>query len=258
MQEMKRPSASPWRNSHSLGLLLTLSTILLLEGYSPLKWVETWLTVLLLTTLVGLLIGHGIRGHWLGLLIDAENRMSLARLQILLWTLLILSSFLTAVAMNVAADIREPLNIAIPTDLWLLMGISVVSMVGAPLIQRRKHARTAGDPATSDPSGVQAHLPGESVSAIYSGQQDKTPQFHAPGIADIFQEEDTNATQTVSIGQLQMFFFTLILLFGYGAALAGLFATDEPILAFPEIDGGMLALLGISHASFLVNKAMRS
>jgi hypothetical protein len=54
-----------------------------------------------------------------------------------------------------------------------------------------------------------------------------------------------------------MFFFTLILLFAYSTALAALFKTGGgKITALPAMDTGMLALLAISHAGYLVNKAL--
>jgi hypothetical protein len=256
--EVNVAPSSAWRVAHSISLAAILGAILVLEWLFPFTRVLTWLNVMLLTAVLGFVIGHGLSGQWLGLLIDSGNKMSLSRLQVLLWTLLILSGFLTAVAVNIAEGASEPLRITIPAELWLLMGISATSMVGAPLIQSVKRAHTTRDAAKAGGIEPLTNLSQESVSIRFRGQKMIHPQIDAASIADIFQDADANHEKTVSIGHVQMFFFTLILLFGYGAALAQLFSTGEPIFAFPELDGGMLALLGISHASFLVNKAIRS
>lgn len=238
MREGKSAASSSWSIIHSLIFVGLLAGILLIAWLLPSTRVVAWLSVMALTAFLGVVIGHGISGYWLGVLTDASHKISLSRLQMMFWTLLVLSAFLTAVATNIALQVSEPLQITIPVELWVLMGISATSMVGVPLIQSAKSRKK---PEEANPRVNPAF--GNAASVV-------------PSIADIFREGDANNGKSVSLSHVQMFFFTIILLFGYGATIAGLFSSGEPITAFPEIDGGMLALLSISHASFLVNKAI--
>lgn len=54
-----------------------------------------------------------------------------------------------------------------------------------------------------------------------------------------------------------MFFFTLLVVFAYGRAIAiGFDSAGERIDSLPVLSAGMLALLAISHAGYLANKAV--
>lgn len=96
-----------------------------------------------------LVLGHGMTGRWSGILIDERNKMSLSRLQLVIWTILILSAFITAVEWNVLKSYANPLNIAIPSDIWFLLGISATSFIGQPLILNGKTSRP-DDPAQTN------------------------------------------------------------------------------------------------------------
>ncbi len=54
-----------------------------------------------------------------------------------------------------------------------------------------------------------------------------------------------------------MFYFTLILVFAYGVQLGSLFLDSSGVVEnLPVLSTGMLALLAISHAEYLTNKAV--
>jgi hypothetical protein len=101
-----------------------------------------WLVVMLLLVLSMIIAGHGIRRLWRGLLIDERQQLSLSRLQLVLWTILILSGFLTAMLANLNNAAEDPLAVAIPPELWAALGISITSLVGSPLIRKPKKDRT--------------------------------------------------------------------------------------------------------------------
>jgi hypothetical protein len=181
----------------------------------------------------------------------------LSRLQLVLWTILILSGFLAAVITNIDGGQPEPLSIAIPAELWLLMGISTASLVGAPLIVGIKKSRPANE---DEKVRVLEQLERQSVdpaTVAIRGQMVVNQNAETARIADLFQGSETGNAGQLDLGKLQMFFFTLVLLFAYGTALAALFKTSGgKIMALPAMDTGMLALLAISHAGYLVNKAL--
>lgn len=77
--------------------------------------------------------------------------------------------------------------------------------------------------------------------------------------ADMFRGEDVTDGAHLDLAKVQMFYFTIILVLAYTFALGDMFieqmATPSLIAAFPALNTGAIALLGISHAGYLVNKA---
>src|SRR5262245_47414727 len=74
----------------------------------------------------------------LGILIDNRERFSLNRLQLVMWSLLILSTFLAVLAHNLSSDPGKAL--AIPNELLGLLGISVGSAIIAGAVKDNKDA----------------------------------------------------------------------------------------------------------------------
>jgi len=136
-----------------LFLILILTTGL--AGIFPIQW--RWLATIL--WFVGFLafIGKAVTqektngkksgGRWVGILIDNRFKMSLSRLQIILWTTLAFSAF-TVIALDRMIPLLraapsskatyDPLNIRFPEELLLAMGISAVSLAGASWIKSKK------------------------------------------------------------------------------------------------------------------------
>ncbi len=250
--------ASPWTRKHSASLLLIVAGLVVIESFIPASdrlWM--WLGIMVLLAVFGVIAGQGVTGQWLGLLIDTRNKVSLARFQMTLWTILILSAYLTAVMVNIDLRQPEPLSIAIPPDLWLLMGISTTSLIGSPLILRAKKGREAKE---SDKQRVMKTLTRQVVDTdkvTIVGQLVINQAPETAHLADMFQGSETGNVGLLDLGKMQMFFFTLILVLAYASALSTLFQQGRgAIQALPVVDGGMLALLGISHAGYLVNKAL--
>src|SRR5689334_1875434 len=251
-------TTSSWTKWHTLSLALILISLVTMEGFVPVSarlWM--WLGIMLLLALFGIIAGNGVTGQWLGLLIDTRNKVSLARFQMVLWTILILSAYLTGVMVNVDLKRPEPLSIGIPPDLWLLMGISTTSLIGSPLILSAKKARESKEP---DKQRALAALERQAVDTGKIAIVGQLVINQTPDVArwaDMFQGSETGNVGQLDLGKVQMFFFTLIIVLAYASAISALFQQNtEPVLSLPVIDGGMLALLSISHAGYLVNKAL--
>lgn len=254
-QEGRGSTWTIWHSASLLGILAAVFVVELLLPAPPRLW--TWLSILALLGLFAVVAGHGVTGLWLGLLIDTRNKASLSRLQMVLWTILILSGFLAAVIANIDNGQPEPLSITIPAELWLLMGISTVSLVGSPLIVSIKQSRPANEDEKVRALEQLAHQSVDPATVAIRGQMVVNQNAETARIADLFQGSETGNAGQLDLGKLQMFFFTLVLLFAYGTALAALFKTSGGrITALPAMDTGMLALLAISHAGYLVNKAL--
>ena len=71
-----------WRGWHTVSLLAILVVFIAIEVLAaPSQRFSAWLIIMALLISFALIAGHGITGHWLGLLIDSRNKISLSRLQ---------------------------------------------------------------------------------------------------------------------------------------------------------------------------------
>lgn len=249
---------SPWKGFHTAALLAIVLAFVLIEGFaSPAQRFWAWIAIMALLALFAIIAGQGTTGLWLGLLIDTRNKVSLARFQMLLWTILILSGFLTAVMVNIDLGQPQPLAIAIPPELWLLMGISTTSLIGSPLIISAKKSRPAKEEekARALRALIRQAVDISKVAILGQLVVNQTPE--TARWSDMFRGTETGNVGQLDLGKVQMLFFTLILVLAYASALAALFQRGGgAITALPRVDAGMLALLGISHAGYLVNKAL--
>lgn len=249
---------SKWTNAHSVALLLILIAIVLVGLLVPPDlrlW--AWLATLILLDLFAIIAGQGITGIWFGVLIDERNKMSLSRLQMVLWTIVVLSGILTTALANIGSGQSDPLSIAIPAELWLVMGISTTTLVSSPLILSTKVDRPVDDIDAARSFDKMVIAQGTNPNTLDTkGEVIVNTDPHAARWSDMFRGElVTNASQ-LDLGKIQLFYFTLILVFAYAAALAAMFASaNAGIKAFPALDASMIALLGISHAGYLTAKA---
>src|SRR5262245_13345404 len=92
----------------------------------------SWIVFALIVLAIEIAVGVYARGHWLGILIDNRNRYSLSRLQIVMWTTLLVSAF-----MAIVWHLRTT-SIYIPAEVWALMGISTGSAAAAIIIKDNK------------------------------------------------------------------------------------------------------------------------
>jgi hypothetical protein len=238
-----------------------------------------WLTMMALLVAFIVLIGHHIAGAWRGALIDERNKISLSRFQTIVWTVLVVAAFLAAALHNIRTGQPDPLRIAVPSQLWALLGISVTSLVGSGLVKQEKTKRT---PETHNAKKTLATaLPGVDPTKItpVAGNQlvaAKDPQAPrtddrvvARGVltvnehpaesswSDMFRAEEVGNAGNLDLGKIQMFYFTLIIVFAYAAALGSLLVhPNGKIAGFPALGNEVVGLLGISHATYLTTKAV--
>ena len=261
-----RQRVSPnWTLWHTLILLLIVAVLGAVGLNRP--PIETYYAGLGLLTIFATVAGHGIMGLWRGVLIDERNKLSLSRLQMLAWTILVLSGILAAVLWNSRdPNNKYPFSIAVPAELWWLMGISTTSLVGSPLIRSTKTGeplnRGEAPPAAAakELNRTMSELVRQNVPANTIDRHGKIIYWKWPEdarFADLFQGDEVGNAAHLDLGKVQMFFFTLILVFTYAVILGRMFVNvSSAITEFPPVDQGMVALLGISHAGFLSNNAV--
>lgn len=255
-------------------LLIVISGFFLPKGLN-------WLAVVFFMVVFIIAIGIRINERPWGVFIDEGNRMSLSRFQLVIWTLIILSAFLVIALERVKANEADPLAIALPWQLWALMGISTTSLVGSPLILSQKSKKPPSNEAerrwisqfvseterTSLTDALRASSRTSAQAAIISkartaaepyriGIRAVNPDPKDAEFSDMFKGEEINNKGLVDMAKLQMFFFTLISALSYVLLLANWIMTKEPsqLTSFPQLSDGLIAILGISHTGYLANK----
>src|SRR3990170_6736197 len=120
-----------WRSFHTfwLGAILVGISVLGISlprtggqlGFVGQRTVLAWVAIAVLMAAFAAVAGHGVTGLWRGVLIDDHHRVSLSRLQMLLWTVLVLSAYMAASLANIGRGAAAPMNVNIPSELWLAM-----------------------------------------------------------------------------------------------------------------------------------------
>jgi hypothetical protein len=253
-------STSPkWKIWHTLGIIAIIAAIVLVLLLIPLAYrLWSWLGTMFLLTGSGLVTSHGVTGYWRGLLIDQRNRISLSRLQASLWTLVTSSSYASAALFNIRfGQSSDPLMIAIPTGILVLMGISATSLVGTPLIQNYKQNQ---DPNAEETAKTLTQLSAQRVDTSQVDTAGRLLVNKSPADAkwtDLFRGEEVGNAAQIDLGKTQLFYFTHILVFVYTITLGSLFAHQPALFSsFPDLNQGILTLLGISNGAYLTNKAV--
>jgi len=285
--------------------------------FLPRSWGLLWAWLIILGCMIvafgviGLSRGMGLSG----ILIDAgSNMMSLSRLQIVLWTCVILSAFLTTALGRIGdyaykpsgyecpppaegseapaePECAEPLGIQLPAVLWALMGISMTSAVASPLLKANKAQRTAEQDRIQKAKGGQSprtllDAQGRAVGTVeppppvtYAAVLAQRKTANQPSVenaqdsvgvmvrktswreasfADVFTGEEVSTFGYVDMAKVQNLFFTVIAVIAYGVMLGGIMAVAGKNVAgffvFPDLTEGLVAILGISHAGYLVDK----
>ena len=253
--DQRDPAAKHWGVLHS-GVTLGVVALWIWWAIWPPDWgMRTfWLWGIAALTLLTVVAGSGVTGNWRGAFIDDRLKMSLSRLQLLAWTILILSAFGAIAIARVRSNPLTSLDIGVPETIWALLGISATSLLGSPLIKNsRKQAPT--------PSNAQKLLSdqGQSATSVeIEGQVVKNTDISQASMADLFRGEYVNNVALLDLGKIQMFFFTLVLILAYGFAVNEALQAATAPASLPDVGEGMLPLLGISHAGYLANKVVTS
>jgi hypothetical protein len=232
---------SSWTPRHTIALVALLAAIAVVGvalpwaadasgGYKHARLLA-WLTTLGLFTGFALVVGHGLTGLARGIFVDERNKLSVSRLQMFLWTVLVLSAYLSAALANVGLGATEPLAVTVPQPLWLAMGVSTGSLVASPLVLHR--AKGKGVALNDTP-----------VDSRWT---------------DLVRSEERGLVDVVDLGKLQLLLVTVVLVLAYAIVVGHALADDSKIIrALPGIDDAFVIMLGISHAGYIAKKAVPS
>jgi hypothetical protein len=197
-----------------------------MSDYSFQLWSGVFLLVLVI---LAFLVGIAVKRNPLWILVDSRGRYSLTHFQIVLWTVVILSSILgVLISRGFAKDFQ------IPPQLLGLMGISAGSAVLATAVKGSK-----------DAPGSQARIARAATGLKLAGGGTKTVEAHFSQIW--LEEEGDQADQVISITKYQNFIFTLVIL-GIYVSMAWKSG------GLPVLPDNVVWLVAISHGGYVGGK----
>lgn len=253
--------------------------------------VKPMLAAMLAIALLAIAAGLAVKGRAMGVLIDARNRFSLARTQMILWTFVLLGGYLVLSLFNIgfsADDIRVLDQLAgmqragdeatgalrleglgamlqaisyFPTmraELWAVLGL----VVGTPLVS---HVLLSKKPAADPSSTGQA---GAVTAAKQSpGLLDTRANAALARLSDLFLGEEVASRGEIGISRLQHLVVTALLVATYLnllltfarsidalSIIRGAQSVTPLFPAMPDVDATFVALLLLSHGTYLVVK----
>lgn len=225
-----------------------VANIVLAAGTGNAK-LAAWLATVAMIVLLCACIGRAVAARWDGVLINDSNRVSLSRLQMFAWTVLVLSAVITIASSNIAlVGSTAALIITIPNELLAAMGIAAASLAATPALLTLK----GSDPGT-----------GRSMAAGNGAPQ-------AASWLEIFCGDEKSDAHIPDLSKIQQFLITLVLVGIYGVAIGSmlLHPTAPPAAVppapplpngtfwtLPPLNANFVWLLGISHAGYLGYKA---
>ena len=217
-----------------------------------------------LLALIGL--GFDVTGRAMGCLRTGRNTLSLARLQMVLWTWLVVSGLMAVAACRAwglwDGDVSTALRIYIPGDLFAAMGISYFTAAATPAVLAVK----AQGPTGSDQASILSQRKGETM--LVTGKVVSRPGRSTPRLGDLVQGDEVGSAGVVDFSKVQQLLVTLLLVGLYAAMLIGLFlygpsaegseAAAKAIKAgqtpMPGFSDDFVKLLLLSHGGYLAYK----
>lgn len=266
--------------SRPVDLPVTLGLVAMpLAVFASAWWIEPGWNVLAsmaALTFFLLLLGKSISGTPYAVIISERNLMSLSQLQTAVWTVVVLAGYLTTVVARMKLNVPNATDVGVPQELWVLMGVSLTSLVGTPLILSTKKAQTPSDDAlrkAADQLGEDKEdIQGNGQGTLYANASMEDARF-----SDMFLGDEIGNAAHIDLAKVQMFYFTVISVVVYVALIAKglkttvgltplpLNATEASVTDFvkslpsaltslPALSSGMVALLTISHGGYLASK----
>lgn len=190
---------------------------------------------------------------WLGILIDNRGRFSLNRLQLIIWTIVVISLVAGVFFGRLIEGVGGPLEFTIPGRVLGLLGISVGAAVTVATIKSSKSAQ-ATTVAPIAPEVVPTPPKGRAETKLATYQATGRPPF----LGQIFMvEEGAYADDVIDASKFQSFAITIVLVVAYVAMAISTISkagSAASVTALPDLKGTFLVLLGISYAGYAGGK----
>jgi hypothetical protein len=249
------------RGGTAIVLALIVAAIYLVGSSAKLSAASAWVLTFGLLTALCLYLGWAISQRPLGILVGSRNLMSLSRFQMVAWSVVVLSAFLTIAFRRIFAGVTNPLDIAMDEHLLALLGISTASLVGTPLILQGKAAKDTSNAAVQKTAAA-LNEPAADVQKNREGNLYANSTIQDARVTDMFEGDEVGNTAYLDIAKVQMFLFTMVAIVAYCSQIYHAFgqvgasheAATIATLSMPVLSQGLIVLLGISHAGYLGSK----
>lgn len=202
--------------------------------------------------MLGMALGKSLRGSLFGILIDGRNLLSVSRAQMGLWTVLTFGALLAAACWRWWGG-QEALDIDIPGDLVVAMGISYASGAAAPALLSLK----SGPSDTSDRLGLSAVQ--RDATLVAKGGVVARKAGRPAALRDMVMGDEIGNAGEIDLSKVQQIVLTVILVAGYFMVLWKVFCGAElhaTIFKFPPFNESFVNLMLISHGGYLAYKAV--
>lgn len=232
----------------------------LISFMAPRPWAfgGAWLCSMLSLIVFCAALGIGINDRPSGLIIDNRNRVSLSKFQAAAWTVVVLSSFISAVAYRLSQHLVDPVALDIPSALLAVMGISATSLVASPAILSLKNSTSAPSAEALASATDTADKLDEVSPDVAAGTHGILYVRGGPEDArwlDMFRGEEVTNAAYPDLGKVQQFLITVVALGVYMYGLWAILTAGKAPTALPDFSQNMAWLIGISHAGYLAYKA---
>jgi len=249
------PPVMHWKPWHSAVVVAMTAFFVWMAVWLPWGVYASWIVAMVALTGFTLVVGRGVTGAWKGAFVDERLRMSLSRLQMLTWSIVIVAALGTMAIARAQTDPVSAMDIAVPPTVWALLGISMTSLIGSPLIKNAKKG-SAVAPDLERAGALMAAMGKSPGQMQVEGQVVKNVSLDDASFADLFMGEYVDTFNLLDVAKIQMFFFTVLLVLAYAISVGKTLLTDPSLGSLPDVGEGMLPLLGISHAGYLLSKTV--
>jgi hypothetical protein len=232
--------------------------------------------LIIVVGIAGLVIalGLGTKQRVAGVWIDTRYRVSLARAQVTLWTVVALAGYAALTMFNIgfatflgsAADLAGyhafPL---IPASVAAALGIAAGSpMISALILPTKDKSQLPYEIRGGDADLSKRGVPFFGAASEGLDKRDSPAQA---SLADVFMGEERANADTVDVSRLQNVVITITLVLGFFSILVemtsvitakAIFEASKDRAVFtslPELGATFTSLLFVSHATYLVSKA---
>jgi uncharacterized protein (TIGR03437 family) len=205
-----------------VGVLLLLAAFAGNVAWAPTHLLGSWLVTLGAVAVSLALIGLS-GGRWEATFIDNRNRMSLSKLQVILWTVAILSSIVSASCFNAGSlgDVTKIIGVEIDPTLWALLGIPITSAIGTVLALSGKGSRTESQQELEETrKNLQATTGVPEQNIQNNGHVLTKANLRDARWSDLVRGDDVGNGDTIDFSKVQQLYFTLLTLLIFWACIS--------------------------------------
>ena len=203
--------------------------------------------------------GFLARSRFDGALVDDLNKISLARFQLVVWSIVILGDYYVASMWNLAHGVALP---QISSELLGVIGIvGGVPVVSNVIKDSKKNSLGPQLQAGTGSSGLPTPTPPGAGPSV--GSLTMNTSTSAASWSDLYFGEEVANQNVIDVSRLQKLLFTTILVIayltmvwkGFAAPRVHVDAGSVAGVGMPALDNGFVWLLVISNGAYLASKA---